>query len=116
MGRWLKEAREYADRHPVGLGKTAVWLFSSGPVGDPPKPEQEAADWGELNEKLGARGHRTFSGRIERSKLRFGDRAVVAALRAPEGDFRDFDEIRLWARSIAGALSGQVSLLRAPTR
>jgi menaquinone-dependent protoporphyrinogen IX oxidase len=34
----------------------------------------------------------------------FPERAIVAALRVPEGDFRDWTEIRHWAAGIAEAL------------
>ena len=34
----------------------------------------------------------------------FPERAIVSALRVPEGDFRDWTEIRQWAADIAGAL------------
>ena len=55
-------------------------------------------------ESSGARNHEVFGGKLDRSKLRFAEKAVVVALRAPEGDFRDFDEIRTWARGIAEQL------------
>ena len=54
----------------------------------------------------GARGHAVFAGKLVRSQLRFGDRAIAAALRAPDGDFRDWDAIRAWAASIAEGLAG----------
>ena len=33
-----------------------------------------------------------FPGRLEKKRLSFGERAIVLALRAPEGDFRDWDD------------------------
>ena len=51
-----------------------------------------------------AREHRVFAGKLDRSRLGFFEKAVVIALRAPEGDFRDWDEIRDWASSIASSL------------
>ena len=36
-----------------------------------------------------------------KSELGFGEKAIVLALRAPEGDFRDWDEIRGWAAEVA---------------
>jgi len=41
---------------------------------------------------------------LDRKALSFGEKAIVVALRAPEGDFRDFDEIREWATTIAAEL------------
>jgi hypothetical protein len=38
-GHWLKPARALADRCAAALRARPVWLFSSGPVGDPAKPD-----------------------------------------------------------------------------
>jgi menaquinone-dependent protoporphyrinogen oxidase len=40
-GHWLKPAKELVERHAGGLAGRPVWWFSSGPVGDPPKPEED---------------------------------------------------------------------------
>jgi hypothetical protein len=50
------------------------------------------------------REHRVFSGKIDKSKLGFAERAIIVAVRAPEGDFRRWDEIETWSRSIAATL------------
>jgi len=42
-GRWLKAAREFVDGNAAALAARPVWLFSSGPIGNPPKPEEERA-------------------------------------------------------------------------
>jgi menaquinone-dependent protoporphyrinogen oxidase len=58
----------------------------------------------------GAADHRVFSGRIDLALLGFGEKAIVKALRAPVGDFRDWDLIDSWAVDIAEALdSGTVA-------
>ena len=43
-GCWLAAAKELADRAGSALAGKPVWLFSSGPVGDPPKPEEDPVD------------------------------------------------------------------------
>ena len=48
-----------------------------------------------------AREHRVFSGRLDTSRLGFGERAITLALRAPVGDFRDWAAINRWAKEIA---------------
>jgi menaquinone-dependent protoporphyrinogen oxidase len=103
-GHWLKPARELVDRFGGALAGRPVWLFSSGPVGDPPKPEEDPVDVAELLDATGAREHRVFAGKVDRTRLRFPDRAIVSALRVPEGDFRDWTGIRRWAAGIADAL------------
>jgi menaquinone-dependent protoporphyrinogen oxidase len=103
-GHWLKPARELVKRHSGALTGRPVWLFSSGPVGDPPKPEEDPVDVAEILAMTNAREHRLLAGRLVRKQLSFPERAIVSALRVPEGDFRDWTEIRQWAADIAGAL------------
>jgi menaquinone-dependent protoporphyrinogen oxidase len=106
VGRWLKPARKLVEKHATVLAARPTWLFSSGPIGAPPKPEAETAvDADDIVALTDARGHRVFAGKLDKSRLRFGDRAVVTAVRSPEGDFRDWEEIDAWAREIATALS-----------
>ncbi|MGY1691362.1 flavodoxin domain-containing protein [Geodermatophilus sp. SYSU D01105] len=111
-GRWLEPARELATAHAVALRDRPVWLFSSGPIGEPPFPPDEPHDAGTLAAMLRPRGHRVFPGRLERSLPSFGERAVVTAMRAPVGDFRDWTAVGAWAEEIAAALSGRSA--RAP--
>lgn len=103
MGRWLEQARELVARHAVELAERPVWLFSSGPIGGKPLPE-EAVDVSEIMETIRARAHQVLAGKLDKHKLGFGERAVVLALRVPEGDFRDWELTRQWARGIATEL------------
>jgi len=103
-GRWLDPMKHLITRETDTLRSKPVWLFSSGPAGDPPQPEGDPADAPLLVEVTGARGHRTFAGRIEREHLGLAEKAIVAVVRAPDGDFRPWDEIRAWADEIAAAL------------
>ena len=103
-GHWLKPARELAERERDALAARPVWLFSSGPIGDPPKPEEDPVDVAEIAAATGAREHRVFAGKLVRRRLGFADKAIAVALRVPEGDFRDWTEIRGWAGGIADAL------------
>lgn len=102
FGSWLKEATAFVRRHRDELAAHPVWLFSSGPLGDTP-----AADPKELTEFQAAihpHGHRTFVGSLDRRNLSFTERMIVKAVKAPDGDFRDWDDINTWAESIAQAL------------
>jgi menaquinone-dependent protoporphyrinogen oxidase len=103
-GHWLPPARDLAERAGPSLARRPLWLFSSGPVGDPPKPEEDPVDLGGLVDRTGARDHRVFAGRIVRKHLSFPERAMVMALRVKDGDFRDWDEIDRWTAGIADAL------------
>jgi menaquinone-dependent protoporphyrinogen oxidase len=57
-GHWLKPARELVEQHGGALASRPVWLFSSGPVGDPPKPEEDPVDVADLLTATAAREHR----------------------------------------------------------
>ena len=106
VGRWLDPARQYVAANAATLRARPVWLFSSGPIGEPPFPTDEPPDAGTLVALTGARAHRVFPGRLERRLLSFGERAMVTAMRAPVGDFRDWDAVRAWGEEIAGAVIG----------
>jgi len=105
-GRWLESARDYVTAHLEGLRSRPVWLFSSGPIGAPPYPPDEPHDAGTFLLLTRARDHRVFAGRLEKERLSFGERAMVTAMRAPLGDFRDWPSIRAWAREITGHWAG----------
>ena len=107
-GHWMKSMRELVDRLSAGLAERHVWLFSSGPIGDPPQPDEDPVDVATIMEATGARRHFVFAGKIDRKTLNFGERAIVSALKVAEGDFRDWDEIRDTALSIAEELKTTV--------
>jgi menaquinone-dependent protoporphyrinogen oxidase len=50
------------------------------------------------------RGHEIFFGALDRSKLSFPERMIVKAVKAPDGDFRDWAAIDAWADRIADEL------------
>ena len=52
-----------------------------------------------------ARAHQIFADKLDRAALSHVERLMVRALRAPEGDFRDWDAIRARAQDVATALS-----------
>jgi menaquinone-dependent protoporphyrinogen oxidase len=106
-GHWLKAARTFVEAHQQILAQRPVWLFSSGPIGDPPKPTEEPVDVTGLVEATAAVEHRVFAGRLERARLGFAEKAIVLALRAPDGDQRDWNSIHEWAAGIADHLHAQ---------
>jgi menaquinone-dependent protoporphyrinogen oxidase len=105
MGHWLDAATKFVDSRGAELSARPTWLFSSGPIGDPPRPdESQAVNVGDLVAKTRAREHKLFAGKLDKGKLGFGERAVMLAFRAAEGDYRDWQEVEAWARAIAGDL------------
>jgi menaquinone-dependent protoporphyrinogen oxidase len=115
VGRWLEPPRHSAAVHAAALRGRPVWLFSSGPVGEPPFPADEPHDVGTLLQLTGARSHRLFPGRLEKARLSFGERAMVTAMRAPVGDFRDWDAVRAWGNEIAADVVTFTTALPTPS-
>ena len=103
-GRWRDEAKEFVERYSEELKERDVWLFSSGPLGDPLKPDEDPADAAKMIAMSGARGHKVFAGKLDKEKLNLAERAVVRGVRAPYGDFRDWDDVFAWTLEIAHSL------------
>jgi menaquinone-dependent protoporphyrinogen oxidase len=114
---WIGEARDFVRQNLDLLRSRPVWLFGSGPLGDKTtddkghdllKPPPEMA---ELAERVQARGSRVFFGAWDPDAKPIGVmERVMHVLPAakdalPAGDFRNWDEIEAWARSIAHDLA-----------
>ncbi len=111
VGRWLKAARKLAARLASEPQGHPIWLFSVGPIGEPPEPELPAAEQlAGADAVKRARGYRAFSGLLDREGLGRLERAAVNAQDAPDGDFRDWAGIERWADEIAGELNGTPAL------
>ncbi|MFN8223987.1 MAG: flavodoxin domain-containing protein [Gaiellales bacterium] len=109
VGKWLEPARTFVAEHADELRARRTWLFSSGPLGDPARPEPDkAVDLADVLEQTEAISHRLFSGRLDRSLLGVGERAVARLVKAPEGDFRQLGEIDAWADEIVAACRATV--------
>lgn len=104
FGRWLAEARWQVSTQAKALRDRPVWLFSSGPVGDPTVPATEPADAAELAATLGAREHVVFPGALQRERLGTRERLAVQVVHAADGDYRDWPAVRAWADRIAADL------------
>src|SRR5262245_10417803 len=73
-GHWLPAARDLVTSLASSLAQRPVFLFSSGPVGEPPKPVEDPVDVAAIVAATRARGHRVFAGRIDRKRLGFAER------------------------------------------
>ncbi len=105
-GSWMKEATEWVKRNQSILANRPVWLFSSGPLGTEVKDaEQQPKEMADFQKTIKPRNDRVFFGSIDHNKLSFTERMVLKAVRAPEGDYRDWEAIDAWAESIARDLA-----------
>lgn len=107
-GRWLKPARDLVERTSGRMRTLPVWLFSTGPIGDPLMPTEPPVDVEPMIEQSGAREHRLFGGRLDRRELGIGEKLMVRMVHAPDGDYRPWREIGAWAEEIASALRSSV--------
>ena len=111
-GMWLKEAVTFLTANEKQLSERLVWLFSSGPTGegDPvelmkgwrfPEAQQPIAD------RIQPRDISFFFGEIDTKKLNFAEKLIVKGIKAPTGDFRDWEAIAAWAAAIAESLKDE---------
>jgi menaquinone-dependent protoporphyrinogen oxidase len=114
VGQWRKEAAAFLKDNEEDLSKCHVWLFSSGPTGkgDPdelmegfhfPLSLQPVAD------RIHPRDIVFFHGILDLKKLGLPEKIVVKGIKAPIGDYRDWDSITSWAQSIVEALKEEAS-------
>ncbi|MCC2312875.1 flavodoxin domain-containing protein [Cellulomonas xiejunii] len=101
---WLAAARDLAQRLADELRARPVWIFSSGLATQPANSANSPLEVAALRERIGARTHRSFRGRLDRSVLSFTERAIIAGGRAREGDHRDMAAVAAWADEIADSL------------
>ena len=108
-GFWLKPAADFLKEQEAALSKMPVWLFSSGPTGEGDPSEMMNGytlpdNLKEVAERINPKGVAFFHGVIDMDKLKFAEKLVIRALKAPLGDFRDWDMIHAWADGVASAL------------
>jgi menaquinone-dependent protoporphyrinogen oxidase len=115
-GRWLKPARHFAARFLGDLTGRKVWLFSSGPVGDPAFPHQPVNDLSDLVGRTGARSHAVFAGKLDTSVLGPVERLAVRAVRVAPGDYRNWAAVAAWATTIADTLDAEQADAHPETR
>ena len=109
MGQWRKEAVAFLEANEPALAARPLWLFSSGPTGegDPvkllqgwrlPTAQQPIAD------RLKPRDIAVFHGALDTKKLSLAEKLVIKGVKAPVGDYRQWEAITAWAAGIAEAL------------
>ena len=109
IGRWRRQAAKFLKTNEKALAERQVWLFSSGPTGEGdtveltegwrfPKALQPIAD------RIAPRDIAVFHGNVDMKKLNFIEKWMIKNVKAPVGDFRDWEAIASWATDIAAVL------------
>jgi menaquinone-dependent protoporphyrinogen oxidase len=108
-GRWQHDALHFVGHHHKALELLPLWLFSSGPLDDSASLGEVPAVPGvaRIAERLDARDHVTFGGRLAEGARGFLARQILGQGRG--GDYRDRAQVRAWALGIAAqtAAAGQ---------
>jgi menaquinone-dependent protoporphyrinogen oxidase len=101
--RWHKDARRFVRRNADELRKLPVFFFSSGPLDDSATEREITPVKGvqALMDRVGARGHVTFGGRLSAHARGFPASAMA---KKQSGDWRDPMQARSWARSVSAEL------------
>lgn len=111
-GQWRKEAGEFLLEYEGELAERPVWIFSSGPTGEG-DPSELMGGWKfpdnlqPAAERIQPRDIQFFHGVLDESKLGFAEKLIVKALKAPVGDYRDWNAVKAWAQEIARELEKQ---------
>jgi len=102
-GRWPRAARSFVNHHLKQLRKVPVWFFSSGPLDDSADREliPATAQVADLAERIGAKSHVTFGGRLTPDAKGFPASAMA---KKTSGDWRNQEKIRAWADEVAAAI------------
>ena len=96
----LSRAQLEADEVDMHAGLSGV----AGIVADARQVSEILSDVAEFAASLNAVGHQLFTGALDPHRLSFPERVIVKGVKAPIGDFRDWDEIDVWAGTIAQQL------------
>ncbi len=107
VGRWVREARDFAAGFAGELRAMPVAVFAAGIAlaRDPDKSDELATAWMKgVRNLLQPVAAAAFAGELDTSKLSVVWKILLAVIRAPRGDYRDWDKIRTWADSIAAPL------------
>lgn len=104
--RWHRDARRFVRRNTAALCRLPVWLVSSGPLDDSAEqrdipPTTQVA---KLANRIGARGHVTFGGRLSPDARGFPASAMA---KTHAGDWRDETHIQRWVDSLVAELESR---------
>lgn len=107
MGKWLAEIRELVSRERGALGRVPVAVFSVGySFRDRSNQVLQSGEdaLSDVRLYILPRDSAFFAGRVEIGAVSPSDRAILTLAGITEGDFRDMELVRSWARTLPGIL------------
>jgi menaquinone-dependent protoporphyrinogen oxidase len=107
FGRILPEVRRFLTRFQPMLARLPVAAFAVGASLRTDTPERRQALLDTLTPVRAVAqpvAAAAFAGRVERRRVGLCWRPILAVARVPDGDWRDWDAIRAWAREVAAAV------------
>lgn len=101
MNQWMEGARSFALRYADDLTRLPSWAFSVGLNGVPTEDVRAPERAAKVVESFDPISYTVFAGRLTPAELSLRERSVARMAHAPEGDFRDMEKVRAFARQIA---------------
>lgn len=109
MGRLRREAIRFLNKHREALSGMPVWLFYSGPTGEG-DPDELLKDWRltgkvqKIVDLVRPRENKIFHGALKPEKLSSFNKWILKRVKAEMGDFRNWEDVSNWAKTIAAEL------------
>jgi menaquinone-dependent protoporphyrinogen oxidase len=109
-GRWMSEVLDFVKRHRESLKGLPVAYFTVGIL-----PRERSEEGQQVHDRVIEKARQLapevepvavgmFNGALDKSKLGFFIRTLMTLMRAQEGDFRDWEAIRSWAKTLSTRL------------
>jgi menaquinone-dependent protoporphyrinogen oxidase len=105
IGLWHKKAVRFLKKNIEVMEKLPVWLFICGPTG-PGNPIEQMGGWfypkslQPIIERIHPHGITCFGGKLELKTLNPFEKWIINKVKAPEGDFRDWQAVASWVDTI----------------
>lgn len=114
VGKWLPGAVKFVERHQYALRQIPVALFTvcltmmADTLDNRLLVEEYMQPVLKLLQPVTIG---LFAGRMDPAKLGLAERLIARTMQPPQGDFRDWDAIRLWAADLQPAFLAEAARL-----
>lgn len=112
VGHWLPEAVNFVRKNKDNLEKKPLAYFTACMTLHEDTEENRAEVFAYIDpvrEILEADVEAFFAGKVDVNKLSFPVKVLARSINAPQGDFRDWDAIREWAKALVPVLTGEAA-------